>query len=357
MQIFLTGENSDNREPVRTFWLMKKGQKKPLFKRRAYVSDIYLSRSKIVWIEEYLEQQRICSVSRKILEGSSKGENSRCSVALAYPKALKVLGTRMLQDSDGELLSEIWLAESEETIQGDRYSLKVWKAETEQVETLALKERGKPLSVAFNQSGIWLGLADRTYHFLRRIDEKGQCMEERDIGNILEKLHNSPGPELTMSFWEDHGVLLVRADQKGAPALPCRIHDEPSSPLQLAMRYPDQNLSQILAMSDPWKAREKKLIEGDAVALSAAPALGSAATINGQTIVSKPAAWRPRPVFAFPWIGVDAKGYQIGSLSVPLMDHMQNETLQLSALYGMESRFPNIELTLSTNRFETSYAI
>ncbi len=357
LQIFLSGESNENREPIRTFWVMKQGKRTPLFKRRAYISDIYLSRDKLIWVEEYLEQQRICSVSRKVIDGSAKGENSRCSLSFTYPKSMRVLGTKMVKDGEEELLSEIWFSETEETLPGDRHTLSIWKADTEKVEKLPLKERGKPLSLAFTQQGIWLGLADRTHHFLRRIDEQGQCLEERDIGNILEKLHNSTGPELTMSFWEDHGVLLLRSDQKSKAALPCRLHDEPSSPLQLGMRHPDQNLSQILAMSDPWKNREPKLIEAEFQLIAQAVPLGSVKTINGQAIESKAASWRPRPVFAFPWIGVDAKGYQLGTLAVPLMDHMQNETLQLSALYGVESRFPNLELTLSTNRFDTSYSV
>lgn len=356
LQIFLSGETSDNIEPIRTFWVMKKGERRPLFKRKAYISDIFLSRDKLVWVEEFIETQRICTVPRRVLEGS-KGEKSSCTVVQTFPKAMQILGVRMKTEGKDELLAEIWWNESEETLLGDRHQIKVWNADTESVTTLPLAERGKPLSLAFNQSGIWLALADRTQHFLRRIDEKGQCLEERDIGNMIEKLHSSSGPELAMSFWEDHGALLMRQDQRQMPAKPCRLHDEPVSPLQLAMRYPEKSLPDILALSRPWEARPAPLLESEAKLLSAAPALGSQLKVDGRTVQSQDAAWRPRPVFAFPWIGVDAKGYQFGTLAVPLMDHLQNETLQLSALYGMESRFPNIELTLSTNRFDTSYSL
>ena len=60
---------------------------------------------------------------------------------------------------------------------------------------------------------------------------------------------------------------------------------------------------------------------------------------------SVPASAHFRPVFAVPWIGGDSGGYNYGILSVPLMDHMQNWTVQLTALYGSESRFHTTQLS------------
>ena len=65
--------------------------------------------------------------------------------------------------------------------------------------------------------------------------------------------------------------------------------------------------------------------------------------------------WRADPNFAFPWIGVDALGYQLGIVSVPLMDHMQNETIEMRLLWGLKSQYPGVSLNLVTTRFKPTY--
>jgi hypothetical protein len=42
---------------------------------------------------------------------------------------------------------------------------------------------------------------------------------------------------------------------------------------------------------------------------------------------------------------------QIGVLSIPLMDHLQNETVRATLLYGMESHFPYQEVALTSTRY------
>lgn len=67
---------------------------------------------------------------------------------------------------------------------------------------------------------------------------------------------------------------------------------------------------------------------------------------------SKPAKWRARPLFIFPWIGADdALGTQYGAVSVPLMDHLQNETVRATFLYGAASHFPYQEVALTSTRY------
>ena len=67
--------------------------------------------------------------------------------------------------------------------------------------------------------------------------------------------------------------------------------------------------------------------------------------------------WRADPNFAFPWIGVDAMGYQLGIVSVPLMDHMQNETLEMRLLWGINLQYPGISFNLVTTRFKPTYVL
>jgi hypothetical protein len=68
--------------------------------------------------------------------------------------------------------------------------------------------------------------------------------------------------------------------------------------------------------------------------------------------VVRPARWRGRPVFLLPWIGAeDIFGPQLGIVSIPLMDHLQDETVRVTALYGLASRFPYQDITLISTRF------
>ena len=64
--------------------------------------------------------------------------------------------------------------------------------------------------------------------------------------------------------------------------------------------------------------------------------------------------WRADPNFAFPWIGVDAFRLPPGIVSVPLMDHMQNETIEMRLLWGPSPNYP-VSLNLATTRFKPTY--
>ncbi|MCY4381030.1 MAG: hypothetical protein OXC40_05635, partial [Proteobacteria bacterium] len=59
------------------------------------------------------------------------------------------------------------------------------------------------------------------------------------------------------------------------------------------------------------------------------------------------------PVF-FPWIGPnDFRGPQVGMISVPFIDDLQNHTLRGTLLIGLRSFYPDIDLTYTNHRFST----
>ena len=353
-QIYMTGEWDDEHNPVRSIWLKKGDEKRLLVKRKAYVSQIFLSRDKLIWMEEFIEQQRLCWVPRASVLATDKGRPKsavHCSLKPTFPRAMQFLGARAEANGD---VAEIWLSQSEETKFGDRFKILRWQADTDTTSYLPISGFGKPLAMAFSAEGPWLALADRSYHFLRRIDPAGACVEERDLAVMVEGLHQSESDKLALIFWSEKGTQMLRFSPRSLPTRPCRLHDQPTSPLQVGLRSADLSAGDVFKQNDPWQVRSDTQIKADLTLIANAPLLGEA---EAAALPSPPAAWRPRPVFAFPWIGVDAKGYQIGSLSVPLMDHLQNETLTLSALYGVESRFPNIELTLGSNRWETGLSL
>lgn len=54
----------------------------------------------------------------------------------------------------------------------------------------------------------------------------------------------------------------------------------------------------------------------------------------------------------FPWIGgEDYKGTQLGIISIPLIDDLQNNTVRATFLYGVASGFPHIDVTYSNRSY------
>ena len=71
-------------------------------------------------------------------------------------------------------------------------------------------------------------------------------------------------------------------------------------------------------------------------------------------VTAEPYKWKARPALLFPWVGGDdAMGLQMGIISIPLVDSLQNETVRATVLVGVESKFPSVDVTLTSNRFKT----
>jgi hypothetical protein len=354
--LYVSGEINENLDPVRTLWLVKDNKKRPLMTRQAYVSSLFLTEDKLVWFEEFLENNQLCWAPRSLVENGQKLKNDdiQCPLVATYPQSLTLLGHRQKSETD-ELMSELWLNRSEETLYGDRHQILRWNPSDGKIREMPEALYGKPISVAFNQRDTWLALADNTHHFLRRLDREGRCLEERDLANIVQSLHNGAGDTLMMSLWQSNGALLVRTNGIKAPIKPCRIHAEPSSPLLRAMHDGNKQLKELLLADSPWQKRSEASIKEDHRRIAEAPILAQKKT--PESPASEDIQWRGRPIFAFPWIGYDALGLSYGVLTVPLMDDLQNENVTLTALYGAESRYPDLQLSMYTTRFKTSYSL
>ncbi|MCX6130745.1 MAG: hypothetical protein NTX25_17010, partial [Proteobacteria bacterium] len=359
--IYLTQETDQDISVKQSVWLLKDNKKTKLFDRLAGISELFLSADKLIWLEEFLEHDQICWVPRARLAEAKriKQVDIHCPISAEYPKTLNIIGSRSLVAADGQdESSEIWLNRTEETIMGDRYQLQRWTLADDKLHNVPMNFGGKPLSVAFNGQDTWLALADRKQHFLRRLDPKAQCLEEHELANIITRLHNSLDNQLILSLWQSNSNILVKTDAQKMPSHPCRLHDEPSSPLLRAMLDGDKPLKSIIADSSPWQNRTETTTRNDQQKITQASILGlQKGSASKSELNSQPYVWRGRPVFAFPWIGYDPQGLSYGIISVPLMDHLQNETAQLTALYGAASHYPDIQLGLTSNRFNTSFGL
>jgi hypothetical protein len=357
MLIYLKGDTNENLDVSREFWVQKKDVRKKILKRLGYINDMFLTSDKLVWTEERLERQSLCYVQRSELEKfkALSPKVVRCEAPVYFPDSIKVLGYRTEQDKDGEeIMTELWIRRTQENLLGDRHRIEVWSPASLSYRAFQDPLRGKPDSLGFAGNQTIIAYADASSHFLRRFDASGRCLGEQTFGNIIDRVFNSPKDFTTITFWQQDGVKAFKTNKFPVTLSSCRMHDEPSSPLQMSMRYGQASFKEILNQRNPWRPTPQAAIAADAQKLDKQAALGSAVP---KDLASKPAKWRPRPVFAFPWIGIDALGYQYGTLTVPLMDHLQNETVQVMAVYGVESRYPSIDLNLTSNRFATTLSL
>ncbi|RZA24206.1 MAG: hypothetical protein EOP10_10580 [Proteobacteria bacterium] len=355
--IYLKSDVNENLDVSREFWIQKDAKHKKVMKRLGYVSDMFLTSDKLVWTEERLERQSLCYVNRSEIDKFKviSPKLVRCESPVFFPNSFKVLGQKTEVDKDGqELMSELWIRRTQENLMGDKHTIEVWNAASRSFRKFNDPFHGKPDSLGFAGDQMVIAYADGTSHFLRRFDATGKCQGEHLFGNIIDRVFNSPKDFTIVTFWQQDGVKAFKTNSLPGNRTACRAHDEPSSPLQMSMRYPQASLKEILGQRNPWRISSASAVETDAQKVDKQAPLGSGIS---KAIASEPASWRPRPVFAFPWIGIDALGYQYGTLTVPLMDHLQNETVQVMAVYGAASRYPSIDLNLTSNRFTTTLSL
>ena len=355
--IYLKHSSNSNLDVFREFWIQKSGKHKRIMKRSGFVSDIYYSKDKLVWIEEKLERQSLCYVPRSEVEKfkTIALKSIRCESPVFYPQSIHILGARNEKDAQGqEVLADLWLRRTEETLLGDKHAIEIWNANSASSKRFSDPLHGKALSVAFLGQAPTIAYADANSHFLRRFDANGLCLDEQAVGNLIDRVFNNSQGQTVIGLWRPDGIIPITTPELPTPRTTCRAHDEPSSPLQISLRYPQASFKEILSQRNPWRPASAAAIATDAQKIDKQPILGAGVS---DRVASTPAAWRPRPVFAFPWIGIDALGYQYGTLAVPLMDHMQNETLTLMAVYGAESRYPSVDLNLTSTRFSTTYSL
>lgn len=334
------------------------------------VLGIFEAPDKIVWLEKKGGLNRLCYLEKNKLRGKLPLRRSEvsCPMKVTLPGSLRVLGDIKTtypaigvfpqSKKDLALSTEIWLALKEETLVGDRYRIIAWDTTNEQSRTVRYNGGGYPVQMAQAANKIWLLVSEHNRRTLKDIDLQGNCQ-----GNF--HLEDYP---LQISGLQDGGVLfgLYRGSsyvlRKVGPDLlktkPCTYSMPPSSPLLWAMQE-DRKVSfrKSLMRSSTWNERfERTDVKKRVNQLALASGLDRVSSAAGEDSVTpadtKTASWRARPVFAFPWIGAeDVLGTQLGIVSVPLLEHKQNESIRATVLVGLDSRYPNTEVSMISTRF------
>jgi hypothetical protein len=224
------------------------------------------------------------------------------------------------------------------------------------VRTFPYRNSGKPIDLAIAGKELWLLTGEEAGRTLRQIDNDGNCMKVVPIADLPLAAAGLPDGTVAMGMYEGRERTIRKVKPATLPARDCYQSRGHVSPLVYAMNQNSiPSLDQAIRATDPWNPASQAQVGSEgalekAEPLNAAtPPFGGEAAEGSQTI---DAPWHPRPIFLFPFIGAeDPLGTQYGFVSVPLMDHLQDETLRASFLYGAESHFPNTDVTLTSTRF------
>lgn len=349
LKVFISAKMNAERERINTFSIYQGGKSHKKFYRRGFIKNLFMSSKNLVWLENIREITRLCSINRQTLTHSRKvkKDDIHCLMKNRYPSSIEFLGERFSKGYQS--VESIVIKKKIETMLGDQYQIFSIDLNTLRPERLPNPLHGRPLSYTFFDHHQYLLLSSHNKQFIRKFDQKGRCIHELISPDHLTKILAN----------ESHFYVVTRKSQgsivfKGLPqhmlARSCAPSREPSSPMMVAQQYPGTSFTEALRKLDPWQER-------DYIAVAAIQKEAPLHRSTKRKSQVKDAQWRGRPVFAFPWIGADSDGYQLGILSIPLMDHLQNETVFLSTLYGVNSNFPGLQLDFSSTRYSVFWKL
>lgn len=339
--VYLTSEVDDDLANRVRLHVSKDARKlgTPYYVTKSRIPFVFSTDTHVFWLEESGDRTGLCY---KVLGKPTM--KRRCPIAVRQPTSLVVIGTAA---------NTLHLRQTEATLVGDREQLVRFDAKTMRMTAQPLKQGGKSLSYLYFSGKHHYLLAGHNKTRVRVIDAQGSCVADYQLplhGAKLLMMDRAPHVALR----EPYGYRLIPLAGH-LPSGKCEFLRGHRSPLTYAQMKPSVAFNTALDFASTWS--EPDPLRADVVAelIAAAPPLDKALPHGLRaSAFSQPrsAAWRGRSLFIFPWIGADGQGNTFGFRSVPLMDHMQNETVYFSALYGVESRFPDLALHLESSRFK-----
>lgn len=314
-----------------------------------FIDGIWTSFSHVWWLETSTQTSQLC----KAPIDSFRVESVDCKFQTRIPQRLRILGHQ--QELSSAETSAIWLSRDHEEVSGDRHEIIEIQLAAGVDRILTTDMGGRPISMAFAGNSRWILFGDRSQRYLTKLESDDRCSEMIEIADFPIRVvgSNEARPHLILYTADGYGAAYP--DAKLLPPSPCKTLSQRTSPLLETIRS-NQPMSLVQAMqaSDIWS---ESVINKNQTPEAKIPEKKDLDRTEEKRPESKPARWRGRPVFAFPWIGADDPiGPQLGIISVPLMDEMQNETVRLTMLYGAASRFPYQDITVYTNRYAPTWS-
>ncbi len=329
------------------------GKYENIAKRKARILKMFESAESLFWLEQSTQTSRICSISKAMMttDGNSP---IKCHLKTTMPKRLKVLGSSI--DSNTGLQQSLYLSIDEQTIEGDRFKALRLDLVNKQKSFITLTEGGRPIKLVQMQKNLLAGIvAGRSFHYLRTYSDKGKCLTSLRIGDYTTALKKIDSNHVALGVTDFQRQAIKKIPLDPPQFSSCDQIEEHISPLLVAMRSGDQNidLKTAFTMADNWNYNPQHLkksgIAHPRLAFLSKQVEGLGLSLSNKE--STPSKYRLKHVATFPWIGADPYGANFGIISLPLMEFSQNEELRITALYGLQSKFPDLMLTLRSTRF------
>ncbi|MDA9951213.1 hypothetical protein N9D31_01435 [Oligoflexaceae bacterium] len=325
-----------------------KGKMTTVIRQNGRLVRLFETAKSLAYIVHSGETFRFCSVRKSLLRIRNKLPINAtiCPLEMEQPRLVTVIG----QDTSKKdpFVETIYLRIQRQSLLGDEHSVLTWSPDRSNKEISIFEFKEKPISVNSYNGEIWSVFQGTSFHSIRKYDSNfASCLGQLNVSDLISNIVATADDMVVLKFLHGSRDNLLQIDKNKLQLGACNDIGQHSSPLLWASRQkttPD--LTTAFKETDFWRhpiqvneatSNEKNTLPE----ITDAPKRQDKATADP----SVPASFRLRPVFAVPWVGGDSGGSSFGLLSIPLMDHMQNFTAQLTALYGTESRFPTTQLS------------
>ena len=321
-------------------------------------ASAYRVGSDLVWMEQHKNITRFCR------QDARENGVTTCPVEARFPESLQWFGLDPLE-------KKVYLLRRHHNLTSDRFKILAWRPGDLSAAPAAINLnmiRGiEPVAVAREGEDLMMIGAGRTHRYLIAFGPKdGTC---RGMHRMLDfplwiesRDDRTNDAAAALAFWVPGGSVAkkFRAGQlrRDFAFGDCGPVAGPTSPLLEAVRGAAKTSGVPMDFDDALRLAADTSPKSEAVGDVREAAGTAAATSAAGQIEVRDAKWRGRSVLAFPWIGADdALGPQFGFVSVPLMDHLQNETVRLSFLVGAASRYPNTDIRVISTRFQPTLSL
>jgi hypothetical protein len=298
------------------------------------VNELVWNGKTLAWVETHKETTRLCQV-RFDQNNQPLNSTNLCFKTYKQPTLVKAVGRDQSQKNSNHTRA-LFLRIQKQTLKGDVYSLLRWDIDSQKISQIPNTNFNDPRAVVALPSYLWVVSGERSSQKLRQINFAGACLGEINYADYIVDAWGQADGSLFLRTRTGEADYVVSVPKGNLFVKPCSRATSHISPMLAQMRSnKNLTLKESFAQSDLW---ERNLAVKN---FSNAPPLNVSKNI--EVSAPRPAKNRYRPIFAMPWIGAEALGYNFGTLAIPLMDERQNHSLQLTALVGLESRYPSLE--------------
>ncbi|MBP9708611.1 MAG: hypothetical protein KBD78_13300 [Oligoflexales bacterium] len=378
-QHFIVQRQEENFEAKHLFKIVLVSAKKsePILqaKNLGFIEFISVYGDDIFFLEQHNDSTRLCNIKINLNNFRGSNRTPKCELEYKIPKRLRVIGEN--KQSSASPQDAIWLSEQTQSPAADNYRILRFEPSSRKTTILQLNDAAKPISIVEDSEGYWIIVAKRTHRALRRLSQNGACKEELEFEDLVSDIRIVKDGRFQFTHNHRNSESLMFFDKKDFKFKPCKLTNGHRSPLMYALQVNQPNMQKAFAATSLWKkdiyeaplrssfsemepqkfAELSNIKNKDSKAPSSSKSkveINSAKNFEYEEVAS----WKGRPIFALPWLGgEDPMGLQVGLVSVPLMDHLQNETVRFTGLYGLESKFPALHLMLTSTRFKPTHNI